>query len=193
MTNDTVMVIGIHAPELAFGDRVAALLRHGGVDVLRIPHGIPQPRTAPAERFLSRTQHHEIYLQLHQQVRGRYRLMVDLHRGVDERGTSADVISGDESLLARLRQRLRRQRPAHETRLVHIRAPGSDRGVPPGESVSDVEALTWIPPRVWQCDMPIYVGLEIYLRADSEGSEADCGFALGLIRDIRECARSATA
>ena len=100
--NDTLLVTGIHRDELGFGDRVATVLPRGAVEVIRIPQGIPQPRRGPGEQFYSRTEHREIYLQLHQQVRGRYRLMIDLHKGLDETGRGAEIFCNDEALLGRI-------------------------------------------------------------------------------------------
>lgn len=192
MANDTVLVIGLHRPELAFGDMIAAQMQEDDVDVLRISHGIPQPRTAPGQRFLSQTQHHEIYLQLHQQVRGRYRLLVDLHRGMDEAGVSADVMCHDDVFLGCLRRRFDQQPPSHEVRLVHIRGDGGDGNCPGIAMAADLETRTWIPPRVWQGNLPLYVGLEIYLPGGSEGSVADRVFTRSLIRLIRECVPKST-
>ena len=39
-TDDTVLVIGVHRAELAFGDAVAAGLADRPLTVFRIPHGI---------------------------------------------------------------------------------------------------------------------------------------------------------
>ena len=161
MGNDALLVIGIHRAELAFGDRVATRLDRDRVDVLRIPHGIGQPKRGPGESFYSRTQHREIYLQLLQQVKGRYTTMIDLHAGLDEAGLSADVYCHDDAFLAKLAARLRSSALAYRVRLVRIvSAEGRDAGAATGstaesaaesaaDSAAEAVADTWIPSKVW--------------------------------------------
>ncbi len=187
MANDTLLVIGIHRKELGFGDRVAARIDHRHFDVLRIARGIPQPRRATDERFLSETQHHEIYLQLHQQVKDRYRLMIDLHQGIDPAARSADVFGHDATLMSCLDTRLREGSGQDDVRLVRIAADdgvGQAAGRP---GLGEAEARTWIPPKVWLCDRPVYVGVEVYLQTENDGDAADWDFTCRLLEDIRAC------
>jgi hypothetical protein len=90
-----VLVTGIHREELAFGDRVAALVDPEQVDLLRIAHGISNARTGTDGRFYSDTEHREIYLQLRQQLRQQPQWrgfpLIDLHAGVDDHGPCADI------------------------------------------------------------------------------------------------------
>ncbi len=187
MMKDTLLVIGIHRDELGFGDRVAAHIDPSRFDLMRIPQGIPQAKTSPRERFYSSAQHREIYLQLHQQVHNRYRLLIDLHRGLDEAGRSADVFSHDERFLKCLAHKTKDRGFKENVRLVHI-ASTDERVEPSGSvSVADAEAKTWIPHRVWLGTSPLYVGLEIYLAANSDGEEEDWEFARMLISEIQTC------
>lgn len=94
-----VVVIGARREELGFGERVAEGLGPG-IAVLRIPQGISGHRPRPDEVFYYETRHRELYLlQLRQQVRGRYKLVIDLHRGVNQPGRCADVYCRDPGLL----------------------------------------------------------------------------------------------
>lgn len=179
--NDTLLVTGIHRDELGFGDRVATVLPRGAVEVMRIPQGIPQPRRGPGEQFYSRTEHREIYLQLHQQVRGRYRLMIDLHKGLDETGRGAEIFCHDEALLGRIGAALP---PGAATRVRLIRI-GTGAGAAAAEGPAEAEARTWIPRRIWSGRMPVYVGLEVYLEAEGDGSPEDWRFAAALVDAIR--------
>jgi hypothetical protein len=187
MANDTLLVIGLPRAELAFGDRVAEAVARAPVDVLRIPHGITQPRRSPRERFQSRTEHREIYLQLRQEVRGRYVRMIDLHHGLDAAGPAADVYCHDEAFLARLAARLRGRPGATDLiRLVRIVAP-DDRDAGATETAAEAVAATWIPAKVWRGDTPLYVGLEVYLTGEGREDHAGRAFARDLIADIYAC------
>jgi len=189
MAKDTLLVTGIHREELGFGDRVAALVDPACLDVMRIPSGIPRASTGPSRRFYSTAQHREIYLQLHQQVKGHYRLLIDLHRGLDEAGRSAEVFCHDEAFLSCLGARLEALSGDHDiVHLVRIVATG-DRGVQQGGAgIADGAARTWIPPRIWQGRGPLYVGLEVYLPTDDDGYPDDWRFAHRLIDAMRACA-----
>ena len=188
MANDTVLVTGIHREELGFGDHVAALVNRGRVDIMRIPKGIPRAKTDPGKRFYSAAQHREIYLQVLQQVKGRYRLMIDLHRGLDEAGRCADVFCHDETFLQCLCPKLRELPNDGNVNLVRIIASNKRIARPDTASVADAQARTWIPPRIWLCTWPLYVGLEVYLTTDSDGQENDWAFAHLLIGTLLACA-----
>lgn len=185
--NDTLLVTGIHRDELGFGEGVARVLPPGTVDVIRIPQGIPQPRRGPGEQFYSRTEHREIYLQLHQQVRGRYRLMIDLHKGLDETGRGAEIFCHDEALLGRIGAALP---PGAGARMRLIRI-GTGAEAAAAEGPAEAEARTWIPRRIWSGRTPVYVGLEVYLGAEGDGSPEDWGFAALLVEAIRAGMREA--
>ena len=87
---EPVVIIGAHREELEFGERVAEGLGPQ-ISVLRIPEGISGHRPRPDEVFYYETRHRELYLQLRQQLRGRYKLAIDLHRGLNQPGRCADV------------------------------------------------------------------------------------------------------
>jgi hypothetical protein len=192
MSTDTLLVIGIHREELAFGDRVCATLDNDSIHVMRIPHGIPQKRPGTGEAFYATAEHREIYLQLWQQVRGRYRLVIDLHCGLDEDGPSADVFCHAPQLLACLAGR----DPQHEQnqgyRLIRIVDDGDARApTVTSDDAVQAEARTWIPRQVWDDHTPVYVGLEVYLGDGAEkgaGSENDWRYAQRMIHTIRSCA-----
>lgn len=188
MANDTLLVTGIHREELSFGDRVSALVDPARLDVMRIPRGIPQRRKGPGEQFYSSAQHREIYLQVRQQVKDRYRLMIDLHRGLDETGRCADVFCHDESFLRCLGARIEKLPGEYNVRLIHIISSDA-RGVELNDDrVADAKARTWIPSKISLSKSPLYVGLEVYLPTDSDGKEDDWKFAHTLISEIQACA-----
>lgn len=191
---DVVLVIGVHREELAFGERVAEELNPQAVAVLRIPEGISGRRPRPDERFYYEARHREIYLQLLPQVKGRFRLMIDLHTGIDQFGRCADVYCGDAVLLSCIEQAVTSHSRGDEAvpavRIVPLmpreqrsarRAGESRNNEPFGETI--------IPPSVWDSEAFIYVGLEIYLTEDgAAGSPGDWAFAKRLVEAITGCA-----
>jgi hypothetical protein len=94
-----IIVIGIHQEELAFGERVAELLDGSMISVLRIEQGLSSRKPVFDDLFYYTTQHQEIYLQLRQQVKKRYDLLIDLHNGINESGACADIFCKHINLL----------------------------------------------------------------------------------------------
>jgi hypothetical protein len=186
---EAVLVIGVHREELAFGERVAARVSSSTLDVLRIPEGLSGRRPRADQRFLYDTRHREIYLQLLPHVLGRYRLVIDLHTGVDEKGSPcADVLCADARFLACVA-------PAAEPQLasgcgvrpVLLTAP--TRRQAEGRTPTDVlRAETALPPKVWDSDAFIYVGVEVYLPQAGEGDAAAWAFAADLMERLIGCA-----
>ena len=183
MAADTVLVTGIHAEELEFGDRVSDRLEPGDIEVLRIPQGVPQRCADVDQQFRYETRQRELYLQLHQQVKGRYRVLIDLHSGLDEDGPSADVYCHAPAMLDCIGSRLDEREPV---RLIRIVAP--DEPMPPAgaDDGPDAGARTRIPPKVWTGGDPVYVGLEIYLPYRGRSEDAE-DLARRLIACIRSC------
>lgn len=78
------------------------------------------------------------------------------------------------------------QGPSHAYNVNLVRIVSSDDRAArsKGTSVADAKARTWIPPRIWLCTSPLYVGLEVDLTTDSDGKEDDRAFARLLIDQI---------
>lgn len=187
MAPDILLVTGIHREELEFGDHVAALVDSASLEVLRIPEGISRARRGGDREFYLGAQHREIYLQLHQQVRGRYCLLIDLHSGLDENGPCADVFCHHAGLLGCLAERL--PRGGDRVRLIEILGRGErlERDNGRGGAVA-AGAHTWIPRAVWDTRAPAYVGLEVFLKKEGGGDREDWQLALGVIGAIVACA-----
>lgn len=168
---NALLVIGIHREELAFGRAVAAQVDRSRIDVLEIPEGLPGRNPRADEHFQHGKLHRELYLQLLPHMR-RYRMMIDLHTGLDESGPCADLYTRDP---ARLAPALRE--PA--ARLIQIGAEGGQ--FPHGKTV--------IPPEVWQARDCLYVGLEIYLAKVGAGETAEQRFAHDLVETLAEAAQ----
>lgn len=186
MSSDTLLVTGIHREELAFGDHVVERLDRTAIDLLRIPHGITQKRGQASGAFYSNAQHREIYLQLRQQVKGRYRLLIDLHCGVNEDGHCADVFCHDVEFLTCLKLQPQLGSADAPVRLVNIVADYDPNPARLG-GVESTLAYTWIPQQVWGDEHCTYVGLEVYLPDAPEGSEQDWLFTRHLILALQAC------
>lgn len=167
----TLLVIGIHREELAFGQAVAAGLADRRIDVLAIPEGLPGRHPRQDERFRHDTLHHELYLQLLPHARGR-RLLIDLHTGLDRQGPCADIYCRVPERFASLAAR---HTGAQAPRLVRLGAGGAGH-FPDGSTI--------IPAEIWRNPHCLYVGLEIYLPQAGAGSAADQAYAGDLVRAL---------
>ena len=185
--SDTLLVTGIHREELPFGDNVATLLKTDAIDIMRIPKGISNRHVGTDGGFYFSTQHREIYLQLRQQTKGRYRLLIDLHCGANDAGHCADIFCHDTAFLDCLAAQPEIAEAESGVRLIKIVASNQpfDPDSPDRNSVAD--AQTWIPSEVWRDAECTYVGLEVYLPDSAEGVEADWRFSRRLIEAIRAC------
>ncbi|SRR6056297_1636798 len=187
MAAETVLVTGVHREELGFGDRVTDGLDTRRIDLLRIPEGVAQRCVDVNQQFYYEARQRELYLQLHQQVKGRYGLLIDLHSGFDEHGASADVYCHDAELLDCVGASVEDTRFAGRVRLVRIVAPGeaADANVQPGRV--EAGARTGIPAVIWEGGRPLYVGLEVYLPEDRGGLREAVVLARILIERVRRC------
>lgn len=192
----TLLVIGVHRAELAFGDAVATHLDPARCSVLRIPDGLSGRRPRADQREAYRRSHDELYHQILAHLTPAHRLLIDLHTGSDETGGCADVLCHDPDLLARVTT------PAHATaapgpriRGIRLVAPATaapatadslhtPRGARPGTTASWPIAHPDLPARVWQRADPLYVGVEVYLREEGAGSVAEQALAVALIERI---------
>lgn len=172
----TLLVVGIHREELAFGQAVAAGLADAdAIDVLAIPDGLPGRHPRPDERFHHDTLHRELYLQLLPHLRG-HRLLIDLHTGLDRQGPCADIYCRVPERLAPLAAR---HAGEQAPRLVRLGTEGAER-FPGGRTI--------IPAEIWQNPHCLYVGLEIYLPAPGAGTAADQAYARDLVRALAAAA-----
>lgn len=178
-----VLVTGIHREELDFGDQVANVLETDQFDVLRIPEGVSQRCTDVDQQFYHETRQRELYLQLYQQVKRRYELLIDLHSGWDEDGPCADIYCHDPKILHCLGRSLDSPLFNGLVRLVRITGTGESKSE--GKPV-DCEAHTSIPEVIWRTPSPVYVGLELYL-PDRGKTDKATSLAHALIAKIRAC------
>jgi hypothetical protein len=167
----TLLVIGIHREELAFGAAVAVGLSRDRIDVLRIAEGLSGRRPRQDQRFHYGLLHRALYLQLLPHVRDRHSLLIDLHTGLAPQAPCADLYSRDIPRLAALLARVR-DLPA-QPRLIPLDPPEN------GPSTETV-----IPPEVWRNPRFLYVGLEIYLSRAGTGSAAEHAYARTLIEAL---------
>lgn len=187
-----VLVIGAHREELAFGERVAEGLPAELVEVYRIPEGISGLRPRQDQAFRYRTFHEEFYLQLRQQLKGRFRVLIDLHAGLDAHGPLADLFCRDRRLLDCMRGAGRRcdGGPAWDPERVRTISLVSDEGTRVSgtdDKAGGAFGKALIPRSVWAGDAPLYVALELYIRQPGEGDSADWALARDLIRGIADC------
>jgi hypothetical protein len=173
----TILVVGIHREERAFGELVAQGIEHAGVSVLRIPEGLSGRHPRADQRFHYETLHRALYLQLLPYVLGHYRLLIDLHTGTDSLGPSADLISADGRFLDCLTQRALADDNVNERKLRFLRLDDGRASV----------TKTIIPARVWNNPAFLYLGLEIYLPDTARDLTAAAEFARRLVLIGAQC------
>ena len=199
-----ILVIGIHKEELAFGERVAELLDGSMISVLRIEQGLSNRKPIFDDLFYYTTRHQEIYLQLRQQVKKRYDLLIDLHSGINESGACAEIFCKHVDLLDCLK--------TVSKKCSNIRCPLPDpirltRIIEDSEEIDDLAegneemdtkirdqgypfCLTVIPQTVWASKDFIYVGLEIYLPRPDAGTMEAWRFTAEIVESILKCDES---
>lgn len=199
-----IIVIGIHREELAFGERVAELLEESGIEVLRIDQGLSGKNPIFDDLFYYTTQHQEIYLQLRQQIKKRYDLLIDLHSGINESGACADIFCKHVDLLNCLKTvskkcsniRCPLPGPIRLTRIIENSEEIDDTAEGNKETDTKIRVqgypvcLTVIPHAVWASKDFIYVGLEIYLPRPDAGTLEDWQFAAEIVECILKCDES---
>lgn len=167
---ETLLIIGVHRAERAFGRAVAAALAPGQVDLLDIPDGLSgrHPRRDELQRYL--LTHRALYGQLLAHVRPCHRLLIDLHTGQDSAGPCADLFSASAPLREALKQ------PTNPTVRIW----------PLGDEPASA-ARTVVPPSIWHNPSFAYVALEIYLPDPTDQETWDRGvlLAVGLIGQLR--------
>ena len=199
-----ILVIGIHKEELAFGERVVELLDGSGIDVLRIEQGLSSKKPVFDDLFYYTTRHQEIYLQLRQQVKKRYDLLIDLHSGINESGACAEIFCKHVDLLDCLKTVSKKcsdihcplSGPIRLTRIIEDSGKIDD----PAERNEEMDTkireqeypfcLTVIPQAVWASQDFIYVGLEIYLPRPDAGTMEDWRFTAEIVGSILKCGQS---
>lgn len=168
----SLLLIGIHREELAFGQEVARKLDPAQVAVLTIPDGISGKRPLPDQLFRYRALHRALYLQLLPHVQGRHRLLIDLHTGLDPDGPSADLICADPGLCKRLEA---------EVKADDSLAREEVRVIPLGAETQSVHARTVIPKQIWKNPDFYYLCIEIYLPDRGQWDDKGAELALKLI------------
>lgn len=177
-TPPSLLLIGIHREELAFGRTVADELDPAQIAVLTIPEGISGKRPLADQQFRYEALHHSLYLQLLPHVLNRHQLLIDLHTGFDPLGPSADLICADAALRARLEAAI-----SDNARM----ASQDIRVIPLGTNTAFPHAHTVIPRRIWGNPAFHYVGLEIYLPEAAEGQDAARKLARELVVMSASC------
>lgn len=187
------LVIGVHSEELPFGSQVARKLA-ALVHVVRITNGLSNEKSLYQSGFYYSAAHREMYLQIHQQLKGKTDLVIDLHTGINDSGRCADILSADTRLLCCMQTTLAAITdhpfsPPGEERLYQITPSDKYR-------TKDVPLFpvchTIIPQQVWGNREYKYAGLEIYLQKPGKGTDKDCEYAVQLIHLVGSCVEQAT-
>ena len=184
-----LVVIGIHREELAFGREVAAALPPDEVEVLEIPDGLSGRRPRPDQRFRYGLAHEALYLQLLPHMRGRHRLLIDLHVGADRDGPCADLICGDAALADRLQAGLAHGpggEPVAGSPVAGVPAAAAVRVIRLG-SPDGIPTRTVIPERIWRNPAFLYLCMEIYLPDDGPARPQAVALARRLIGLAAQC------
>ncbi|MBB4305417.1 hypothetical protein GGD81_004494 [Rhodobium orientis] len=179
---ETLLVIGVHRDERAFGEAVARHLDPTRFATLRIAEGISGMRPRPEEREAFLLRHGALYGQILDHVEPHHRRLIDLHSGIDAQGLSADVFSGDPATLVRIAgEAMALAAPVRCIRLVADTAAEAD------DAHAFPVALAEIPQAIWCEDRFAYLGIEVYLATQGAGTEAEAAFAESLIEAVVRC------
>ena len=167
----TLLVIGIHREELAFGEAVASGLDRSRFDLLKIPEGLSGRHPRADQRFHFDTLHRALYLQLLPHIQTHHEQVIDLHTGLDLQGPCADIFSRDTARLVDcLAKADAIQPPPRLISLLH------------GDAVPSAETV--IPPEIWRNPRFLYVGVEIYLPETGTGRLIDQDYARALLNVV---------
>lgn len=179
---NAVLVIGVHREELGFGIKTAQTI-DDNIQVVQISSGLSHKKSLYRSSFYHSTAHREMYLQLHQLLKGKADLVIDLHTGINETGRCADILSADPHLLGTIQSQL-------DSAVHHpLSSPGEERLyqiIQAEAQKSHTKTLfpachTIIPEQIWNGTEYTYAGLEIYLYEPGDGTLADCQYAAQLI------------
>lgn len=189
---ECLLVTGVHREELAFGDKVTRHFAVPGIEILRIPKGISHSRRDNQQQFYFRKEHQEIYLQLHSLVKGHYRMLIDLHAGIDDQPCPAEVYSGNTDFLERLAILVDTSPAKPRPRLIQILKHTDSNASMARTGVIDAVATSFIPEQVWNNKYYTYTGLEIYLTNQNTGVSRDWHYARKLIETIYSTSNQST-
>lgn len=191
----TGLVIGVHQQERAFGERVVKGIHEKNIEVIRIQNGLVRGSDWKNRSSFHGSDLHKLYLWIHQQVCGKYDLVVDLHCGSTEGKWSADILAEEIGFLDFLHAGAKdifqdRYALPDTIRLVRI--------VSDIASQSDIFSYRYlvckpfIPEEVAKKAHYRYVGIEIYLSAGGKGCREDYRLSRRLLRAIHKCAMEYT-
>jgi hypothetical protein len=184
-TPSILVVVGAHRNELAFGQLVADELDPELFSVLRIPHGISGERPLPDQFARFQEHHHSLYLQILEHVKPEHRLLIDLHQGVDSGMLCADVLCADQTLLDQVCANAGREKEQlGHVRCIRLVSDTTLGTMPLEESEPPLVARPIIPESVWNDRNLLYIGIEIYLSTEGNGTVDEQNFARNLIRQI---------
>ncbi|MBK1630423.1 hypothetical protein CKO31_06620 [Thiohalocapsa halophila] len=198
----SLLVVGVHREERAFGEAVAAQLPAADFDLLRIEQGLSGRRPGPDELTAYRRRHRALYAQILDHITPAHRMVLDLHTGFDEAGPCADVLCADTRLLRCVEQQRMSSRhdasPAPQgvrgVQLVDAE-PAVRPAVMEGVAAGPEPRERWpslkpdIPHAVWCAGGFLYVGIEIYLPTTSQDSVVHARFGAAVVSAAAECAR----
>jgi len=192
----SALVVGIHQRERDYGQNVARILSDSGIKILCIHKGLPQPADFDGNPFYYSAYLREIYLQLHQQIKKEFGLMIDLHTGINETGRCADIFCNNTRLLDTVNDLLKKNTnndfSADEpVQLIRITEKTSRKKNTRHKQPRNIYPIchSVIPKSVWKANKYLYVGLEIYLENPGKGTEADWLYGSRLINIIRKAAK----
>lgn len=174
----SLLVVGIHREERAFGEAVAKGLDRRLVDVLVIPEGLSGRRPRPDEKFAHDVLHRALYLQILPHVLRRHERLIDLHTGADPQGPCADLICAFPEKLAGLAPGSAAGDGAVAS-APRIRLLALGNAAESGAPVALVDMS--IPEEIWRNPHFDYIGAEIFLPDPAAISADDVRFARDLV------------
>lgn len=183
----TLVVIGVHREELAFGDQVALGLDGQMIDVLRIPRGLSARRPRADQLATYRARHARLYEQICDHLQPIHGIVIDLHCSIGA-DPVMDIICANAGYLATLQECCKHAEGLQDA-IVRTIQMVSDDDIHEHEDVESGSQLFMkpdLPSSIWKARRPLYIGLEIYLQEEGAGICQDWQRSQSLIQIISQ-------
>ena len=184
---EALVVIGVHREEVAFGRAVAAQLDPEQFDIMVVERGLSARRPRPDQLQAYLDNHAALYDQIAGNAGQKHGLLIDLHCRL-KGDADADIFAADEDILKLVAaERLDdASLVGKKVRMIRMVSDEDLTDITPDALRSQLFSKPEFPETVWRAERPLYVGLEIYLEQEGEGTREEQIFASDLIGTLRK-------